>query len=135
MRWGTDGAILALGAMLEPALRAAERLAKDGIEVAVINPRFVKPLDETLLFKVFHECRFVLTLEEAQLMGGFGSAVLELANDRQWETRHVKRLGLPDLFVGHGERDDLLDDHQLSEDGIVRTCVTLAGALGNAAAV
>lgn len=134
-RWGTDGAILGLGAMLEPALRAAERLAKHGLEIAVINPRFVKPLDEALLAKVFAECRFVLTLEEAQLMGGFGSAVLELASDRGWDTRHVKRLGLPDLFVEHGEREDLLDEYNLSERGIVQTCLSLANALGGAATV
>ncbi len=83
-------------------LRSADKLAKSGLDVAVINPRFIKPLDEALLHKVFHECRFVLTLEEGQLMGGFGSAVLELANERGWDTRHVKRLGLPDLFVEHG---------------------------------
>ena len=135
VRWGSDGAILGLGAMLEPALRAADRLSKLGIDVAVINPRFVKPLDEALLAKVFSECRFVLTLEEAQLMGGFGSAVLELANDRGWDTRQVKRLGLPDAFVEHGERDDLLADYQLSEQGIAQTCVALANALGGAAAV
>ena len=135
VRWGTDGAILALGAMLEPALHAAEKLAKRGIEVAVINPRFIKPLDETLLHKVFHECRFVLTLEEAQLMGGFGSAVLELANDKGWDTRHVKRLGLPDLFVEHGEREELLDEYHLTERGIIATCVQLAGALGDTATI
>ena len=135
VRWGADGAILGLGAMLEPALRAADRLSKMGLEIAVINPRFVKPLDEALLAKVFAECRFVLTLEEAQLMGGFGSAVLELANERGWDTRHVKRLGLPDVFVEHGERDDLLADYHLSEQGIVETCTALAKALGGAAAV
>lgn len=135
VRWGTDGAILGLGAMLEPALRAAEHLAKEGLDIAVINPRFVKPLDEALLARVFAECRFVLTVEEAQLMGGFGSAVLELANDRGWETRHVKRLGLPDIFVEHGEREDLLDEYNLSERGIVQTCLSLANALGGAATV
>lgn len=135
VRWGTDGAILGLGAMLEPALRAAERLAKSGIDVAVINPRFVKPLDEALLARVFSECRFVVTVEEAQLMGGFGSAVLELANDRGWDTRNMKRLGLPDIFVEHGEREELLDDFDLSERGIAQTCLTLANALGGAAAV
>ncbi len=84
VRWGTDGAIWHLVPCSNRALHAAEKLAKQGVEVAVINPRFIKPLDEELLSKVFHECRFVLTLEEAQLMGGFGSAVLELANDRGW---------------------------------------------------
>lgn len=135
VRWGTDGAILGLGAMLEPALRAAERLAKDGLEIAVINPRFIKPLDEELLAKVFQECRFVITAEEAQLMGGFGSAVLELACDRGWDTRHMKRLGLPDLFIEHGEREELLEDFHLSENGLVRTCLAMAQAFGDATTV
>lgn len=133
VRWGTDGAILGLGAMLEPALRAADRLSKEGIEVAVINPRFVKPLDENLLAKIFTECRFVVTLEEAQLMGGFGSAVLELANDRGWDSRVVKRLGLPDQFIEHAERDELLADFHLTENGIFETCRALATAPTHAA--
>ena len=133
LRWGTDGAIIGLGAMLEPALRAAQRLAAEGLDIAVINPRFVKPLDDALLEKVFNECRFIVTAEEAQLMGGFGSAVLELANERGWDTRQLKRLGLPDQYVEHGEREDLLADFQLSEQGLVDTCLCLAGQLGRAA--
>ncbi|MCR9294512.1 MAG: 1-deoxy-D-xylulose-5-phosphate synthase [bacterium] len=122
VRWGTDGAILGLGPMLEVALEAAEVLAQDGLDVAVINPRFIKPLDEELLEQVFTQCRFVLSLEEASLMGGFGSAVLELASDRGWDTRNMKRMGLPDQFIEHGDRDELLAEVGLSRDGIVRAC-------------
>ncbi|MFN3191823.1 MAG: 1-deoxy-D-xylulose-5-phosphate synthase [Aureliella sp.] len=122
VRWGTDGALLGLGPMLELALEAAERLAEEGIDIAVINPRFVKPLDDELLEKVFQECRFVVTMEEAALMGGFGSAVLEMACDKGWDTRHMRRLGLPDEFVEHGDRKELLADCGMSVDGIVDLC-------------
>ncbi|MCA9132102.1 MAG: 1-deoxy-D-xylulose-5-phosphate synthase [Planctomycetales bacterium] len=132
VRWGTDGAIVGLGAMLPCALQAAELLAQQGLDVAVINPRFVKPLDESLLEKVFRECKFVLTLEEGALMGGFGSAVLELANDRGWDTRHMRRLGIPDQFIEHGERGELLADLSLSPAGIADTCSRLAGQVAEA---
>ncbi|GAB5404069.1 MAG: 1-deoxy-D-xylulose-5-phosphate synthase [Aureliella sp.] len=125
--WGTDGAIVALGAMFEMALKAADKLREEGLNIAVINPRFIKPLDEELLGRAFSECRFVLTLEEAALMGGFGSAVLELACDRGWDTRQMKRLGLPDSFVEHGDRAELLADCGMSVDGIVDACRELAG--------
>ncbi|QDV27191.1 1-deoxy-D-xylulose-5-phosphate synthase [Aureliella helgolandensis] len=125
-RWGTDGAILGLGPMLELALAAAEQLAQEGIDIAVINPRFIKPLDQELLAKVFNECRFVITAEEGALMGGFGSAVLELACDQGWDTRVLKRLGIPDEFVEHGEREDLLADAGMSVAGLVEACRELA---------
>jgi len=126
LRWGTDGAILGLGGMLEAALHAAELLAQDGLDVAVINPRFVKPLDDSLLQKVFSQCRFVVTAEEGALMGGFGSAVLELASDRGWDTRNMRRLGIPDRFVEHGEREELLQELGLCAQGIAAKCRELA---------
>lgn len=126
LRWGSDGAILALGGMLEMALEAADLLAQEGLEVAVINPRFVKPLDSELLERVFSQCRFVVTVEEGALMGGFGSAVLELASDRGWDTRHLRRLGIPDCFVEHGEREELLAELGLSPAGIAAKCRELA---------
>ena len=127
LRWGTDGAILGLGGMLEVALKAADLLVQDGLEIAVINPRFVKPLDDELLSKVFSECRFVLTAEEGALMGGFGSAVLEAASDRGWDTRNLRRIGIPDRFVEHGEREELLSEIGLSAEGIAAKCRELAG--------
>ncbi len=126
VRWGTDGAILGFGAMLELALKAADLLAQEGIDVAVINPRFVKPLDHELLHKVFSECKFVVTAEEGALMGGFGSAVLELASDHGWDSRSLRRLGIPDQFIEHGERDELLAELGLSAEGIAAKCRELA---------
>ncbi|MCA9193079.1 MAG: 1-deoxy-D-xylulose-5-phosphate synthase [Planctomycetales bacterium] len=139
VRWGSpsnlddehhpqvEGAIIGLGPMLELAIRAAEKLSKEGIEVAVINPRFIKPLDVELMRRVFQDCRFIITAEEAALMGGFGSAVLELACDQGWETRGLRRLGIPDYFVEHGERDELLADFGLSVEGLVKACREMAG--------
>ena len=111
---------------LRPRWKAAEQLSQEGIEIAVINPRFIKPLDEELLAKVFTECRFVITAEEAALMGGFGSAVAELAVDRGWDTRNLRRLGIPDRFIEHGERDELLADLGMSVSGMVQKCHELA---------
>ncbi|MEZ6078326.1 MAG: transketolase C-terminal domain-containing protein [Pirellulaceae bacterium] len=119
--------------MLESALDAAELLAQQGIDVAVINQRFVKPLDDALLEKVFDDCKFVVTVEEGALMGGFGSAVLELAGDRGWDARHMRRLGIPDQFIEHAEREELLADLGLSAAGIADKCRELAAVASEVA--
>ncbi|MDZ4851460.1 MAG: 1-deoxy-D-xylulose-5-phosphate synthase [Pirellulaceae bacterium] len=131
VRWGTDGAIVACGAMLANAVTAAEQLRQEGLEVAVINARFIKPLDRQLLARVFSECRFVVTVEEAALMGGFGSAVLELACQEGWETRSMRRLGIPDRFIEHGDRNELLVDLSLDSNGIAQACRQLAERFSN----
>jgi 1-deoxy-D-xylulose-5-phosphate synthase len=126
LEWGHDGMIVAFGSLLPDCLRAAERLRADGLDVGVINARFVKPLDTETLFRAIESCRFVVTVEEGCLMGGFGSAVLEAANEAGLATQHVRRLGLPDRFVEHGERPELLADLSLDADGIAATCRELA---------
>lgn len=131
IRWATDGAIVACGAMLANAVEAAEQLQKEGIEVAVINARFIKPLDRNLLKQVFSECRFVVTVEEGALMGGFGSAVLELACEESWDTRCMRMLGISDQFVEHGDRNELLADFSLDSQGITRVCRELAERFSN----
>ena len=88
LRWGEDGAILAIGSMVAPAVKAAAALAEEGLDVAVVNARFVKPLDTSVVRRALEECRFVLTVEEGVLMGGFGSAVLEAANE-MGSARHI----------------------------------------------
>ena len=67
-----------------------------------------------------------ITAEEGALMGGFGSAVLELACDQGWDTRHTRRLGIPDRYIEHGERSDLLADLGLSAEGLANACRELA---------
>src|SRR5207253_8963123 len=81
LRDGGEIAIVAYGSMVHPSLQAAENLAKDGIEATVINARFVKPLDSALLLALARTKRLIVTVEEAYLAGGFGSAVLELLEE------------------------------------------------------
>lgn len=128
IQWGTDGALVACGAMLEQCLEAAEILANEGLQVAVINARFIKPLDRETLERVFDQCRFVVTVEEGALMGGFGSAVLEAACAEGWDTRSMRTLGLPDRFIDHGERTELLAEVGLSPEGIAESCRKLVAA-------
>jgi 1-deoxy-D-xylulose-5-phosphate synthase len=129
--WETDGMILACGAMLGACVRAAEQLGeRHGLRVGVVNARFIKPLDRATVCKAIEEAAFVLTVEEGSLMGGFGSAVLEAASDAGIPTGHVRRLGLPDRFVLHAERDEQLAEVGLDVEGIIRSAVELARSVG-----
>lgn len=131
LEWETDGMLVACGTLLASCLKAARRLRdQHGLRVGVINARFVKPLDTPTLFKAIEECGFVLTVEEGCLMGGFGSAVLEAANDAGLDTRHVRRVGLPDHFIMHAERDEQLAEVELDVDGITRAALALARTAG-----
>jgi 1-deoxy-D-xylulose-5-phosphate synthase len=131
LEWETDGMLLACGSMVGICLRVAERLRHlYGLRVGVINARFVKPLDRETITKSIEECGFVLTVEEGCLMGGFGSAVLEAANDAGLSTAHVRRLGLPDRYVLHAERDEQLAEVGLDVEGVTRAALALARAVG-----
>ena len=116
---GDDLAILAYGSMVYPALEAAGNLAKKGIEATVVNARFVKPLDEKLILNLAETKSLIVTVEEAYLAGGFGSAVLELleANDLLDKVKIV-RMGVPDRIVTHGDPKLLLAKYGLDADGI-----------------
>jgi 1-deoxy-D-xylulose-5-phosphate synthase len=128
MSWGDDGAIVCCGALLPACLEAAEALADENVHVGVINARFVKPIDTKTIFRAIRECGFVVLVEEAALAGGFGSAVLEAASDAGLDTRHVRRLGIPDRFIEHGERGELLADLGLDAAGIAAACRELRPA-------
>jgi 1-deoxy-D-xylulose-5-phosphate synthase len=131
LEWETDGMFLACGTLVASCLRAAERLRHEhGLRVGVINARFVKPLDKTTVCKAIEECGFVLTVEEGCLMGGFGSAVLEAANDAGLATAHVRRLGLPDRFILHAEREEQLAEVGLDVEGITQAAGELARSVG-----
>jgi len=123
--WGRDGAILCCGALLSECLRAAGRLQEHGLDVGVVNARFVKPLDADVVQRALRECTFVVTVEEGCLAGGFGSAVLEAAIDAGWDARRLRRLGLPDRFIEHGGRGELLADVGLDAEGIAQACLAL----------
>jgi 1-deoxy-D-xylulose-5-phosphate synthase len=135
VRWGTDGAIISFGAMLQHALEAADQLKQEGLDVAVINARFVKPLDMDMLAQVFEECRFVVTVEEGALMGGFGSAVLEAACANGWDTRIMRTLGIPDRYIEHGERGEIMSELGIDANGIAATCRQLSEKYSDAGSV
>ncbi|MFK7954310.1 MAG: 1-deoxy-D-xylulose-5-phosphate synthase [Ekhidna sp.] len=103
---GENVAILTVGHIGNYALRASEDLKKEGLQPAVFDMRFVKPLDEELLKDIFAEFDRVVTVEDGCLMGGFGSAVLEFAADNNYQVQ-IKRLGIPDKIVEHGEQSEL----------------------------
>jgi 1-deoxy-D-xylulose-5-phosphate synthase len=117
LRKGTSTALLAVGSMVDPALKAAGMLEAKGISCEVVNMRFVKPLDENLLDDLAARFPSVVTLEENVIAGGFGSAVTEYYASRQHPVR-VQRLGIPDRFIAHGSPDELQAELCLTPAGI-----------------
>lgn len=124
--WGQDGMILCAGTPLVHCVRAAEKLRDEGLDIGVISARFVKPLDSETIAKALREMPFVITVEEGMLAGGFGSAVLELGCRMQIDCSHVRQIGIPDRFVEHGDRSELLAELRLDTEGIAQTCRELA---------
>ncbi len=120
LREGQDILIIAIGTTVYPSLRAAQRLAGVGIQAAVINSRFLKPLDANLLCDWAKKTGKVLTVEENVLQGGFGSAVLELFQERGLLSTQVKRLGIPDSFIEHGPQALLREKYGIDENGIFK---------------
>jgi len=122
LRSGRAGTIIACGTLLTECLKAAQILAEEGLDFGVINARFVKPLDTEVLLRAIVQTPVVVTVEEATLMGGFGSALLELCGEAGVSAAHVQRLGVPDRFVEHADRDELLSILGLDAAGIARAC-------------
>lgn len=129
VRPGSDGVIIACGTVLQACVQAADLLAEEGLEVGVINARFVKPLDTEMILRAVRECPLVVTVEEATLMGGFGSAVLEAASDAGLDTSKVRRLGVPDRFIEHASREEQLGELGLDSRGISEACRKAAEGL------
>lgn len=124
--WGRDGMLIAYGTLFGNCVKAAERMKDEGLDVGVINARFIKPLDRETILRAVSESNFVVTVEESTLQGGFGSAVLEAANSAGLRTDHIRRLGLPDAYVEHAERAEQLHDLGLDVEGIVRAVLDAA---------
>jgi 1-deoxy-D-xylulose-5-phosphate synthase len=120
LRDGTDVAIIAIGVSVWPAVKAAEQLSEEGLSTAVINARFVKPLDQELIVNIAKRVRYVVTVEEGCKMGGFGSAVLEALSEAG-VTVKTKVLGLPDWYIEQGPQDLLRERYGLTTDGIYRS--------------
>ena len=119
LRGGGDVAILAYGEMVYPAVEAGNKLATAGIQSTVVNARFVKPLDGELILDLARSMRLIVTVEDAYLAGGFGSAVLELLEENGLADKiKVVRMGVPDEIVTHGDPKILMGGYGLDVDGI-----------------
>lgn len=118
---GEDVVFLAVGTMVDHARQAREKLLDDGISAAVINCRFVKPMDLAMLDDLSDRYQVLITLEENTVEGGFGAAVARYLSDRLRDGQRVYTLGIPDRFFQHGSQGDLRDEAGLSPDAIVAT--------------
>jgi 1-deoxy-D-xylulose-5-phosphate synthase len=118
VRSGKDVALLGIGNMVEHACQAAELLEAEGISVEVVNMRFVKPLDETMLEKLASRFDKIVTIEDNARTGGFGSAVLEFLGSRNITSVNVLVRGIPDEFIEHGTQDELYAMLKLDPRGI-----------------
>jgi 1-deoxy-D-xylulose-5-phosphate synthase len=128
VRDGQDVAILSIGHIGNYVVKACEILEQEGINAAHYDLRFVKPLDEALLHEVFQNFGSVITVEDGCIQGGMGSAVLEFMADNNYSAR-LKRLGIPDRIVEHGEQIQLHHECGFDPEGIVLATQTLVGML------
>ena len=122
MRRGRHGVVWAIGAMVHPALEAVERLAKEGIELGLVNARFVKPLDRELLKSQLEQLGVpgarIVTVEEHVVSGGFGAAVLEALSEMELVGVESSVIGVPDKFIPHGSQDVLRKVLGLDAEGL-----------------
>jgi len=124
LRTGSDVLLLPIGNRVAPALAAAARLEQQGITAAVINPRFLKPLDSELITTWAAQTGRVVTIEDNSALGGFGSGILQLLNEHGLHLP-VKILGYGDTFIEHGPQATLWDNAGIDTDGIVRSVLDL----------
>ncbi|MCK4751415.1 MAG: 1-deoxy-D-xylulose-5-phosphate synthase, partial [Bacteroidales bacterium] len=115
---GSDLAILSLGPIGSEVQKAVSILEKDHISAAHFDMRFLKPIDNILLKSVFSRFDKVITVEDASIVGGLGSAVIEYMNDNSYKAK-VVRLGIPDRFVDHGSQEELYRECGFDAEGIV----------------
>jgi 1-deoxy-D-xylulose-5-phosphate synthase len=125
LKEGNEAVILTFGTTIPMALEASHLLEKQGISVKVVNARFIKPLDEALLTEILEQQLPILTIEEAVLQGGFGSAVLEFAQEKGYHNAVIQRMGIPDRFIEHGSVKELLREVGLTVDHIVDKILTM----------
>jgi len=124
---GNDIAIIAVGSMVKTSLDIARELKEKSIDAAVINARFIKPLDKELILSLSGRVKYIFTVEENTIVGGFGDAVQELLSSKGMCTP-VERFGIPDRFVSHGTREELLDEVGLSKEKLVERIISTLGS-------
>ena len=126
LREGQDVLLLPIGSMVYPSIEAAEMLAENGVSAAVVNARFVKPIDKDLILPQIRYIGNVVTVEENALSAGFGSAVAEmLVQEEKISGIHIRHIGIPDRFIEHGDRERLLQINGLTPDGIVQSVLQM----------
>jgi 1-deoxy-D-xylulose-5-phosphate synthase len=124
LREGSEVAILCVGQLCYAALSVADELSQRyGVSVKVVNARFIKPLDVEILTRIASRFRLAVTLEEGTLMGGFGSAVAEFFAERKKKSIELIRIGIPDRFIRHGDKNVLLKELGLDPQSILKTIV------------
>jgi 1-deoxy-D-xylulose-5-phosphate synthase len=119
LREGSDVALLAVGYMVAPALRAAARLSEYDVQATVVNCRFVKPLDRLMLREVAGHTNYIITAEENVLAGGFGSQVRAALEEDGFDESRLECIGMPDEFVEHGSQSILRSKYGLTADALV----------------
>ena len=125
MREGSDVAILAVGVTVAPALEAAYELAAKGVQAAVVNARYVKPLDVELITSLVRYIPRLVTVEENTLDGGFGSSVTRLLQDLGVDETPVKTIGIPDRYVEQGAQAAIRARYGLDAEGITRQVLSM----------
>ncbi|KGX88833.1 1-deoxy-D-xylulose-5-phosphate synthase [Pontibacillus litoralis] len=115
---GNHAVILTFGTTIPMALEASKELEKQGIFVSVVNARFIKPMDESMLHKLMKQQIPMLTVEEGILKGGFGSGVLEFAEENNYHGQIIERMGVPDRFIEHGSVKELYNEIGLTKENI-----------------
>jgi 1-deoxy-D-xylulose-5-phosphate synthase len=126
LKKGDDVALLAVGSMVDYALKAHEKLESEGIHSEVINMRFIKPLDCEMLDDIVSRHNKIVTLEESTLLGGFGSGVIEYFGKKNYKN-DVLRIGLPDSFIDHGTQKELHHLLGIDPEGIVQKIKLFSG--------
>ena len=124
LRTGSDVVVLSVGPLCYNVERAAEVLHNNNISVEIVNCRFIKPMDESYLKSLIERFENVVTIEEGVVIGGFGDGVSSWLLENGFQGR-IKRLGLPDSFVQHGKREELLSEVRLDENSIIKTIQSL----------
>ena len=124
LRTGSDVVVLSVGPLCYNVERAAEVLHNNNISVEIVNCRFIKPMDESYLKSLIERFENVVTIEEGVVIGGFGDGVSSWLLENGFQGQ-IKRLGLPDSFVQHGKREELLSEVRLDENSIIKTIQSL----------
>jgi 1-deoxy-D-xylulose-5-phosphate synthase len=125
LREGQDATILAVGPMIQIALLAARQLAEQGVQVEVVNARFIKPLDHDMLTRIAKKKKPIVTMEEVAIAGGFGSYVLEWFIQSEKDLPPIRLMGIQDAFIEHGSVKDQRIEAGLTVENVINHILTM----------